>query len=285
MTKIILFLSLLICIPAAAMEPKIDQLTLIVGFKPGGTSTVAARQIASAINEKSGTDVIVMSREGAGGLLAANAVLEQNNSHVLLFFSSTSALRVRPDMGLVPVGLIATFPYVVVANKNAPSTLDAYFQAARHEDKLRSYTSPGTGTFPHLAGERLFREHGIKGVHVPFTGSSPAAQSVYAGHVQLGIVPYIDYAPLKDGLREFPGAGEKLGIDGWIGIYAPPSTTQAEISRYVQMFKSATEASTEKLALSGFKAHWEAGTQLQKLHEQSYKEWKPELDRLGIKFE
>ena len=269
---------------AHAEQPKIDQLTLVVGFAPGGTSTIAARHIAGAINQQTGTDVIVMSHEGAGGALAAQSVLEQNNSHVLLFFSSTSALRVKPDIGLVPVALIATFPYVVVANKNAPSTLDAYFDAARHNDKLRSYTSPGTGSFPHLAGERLFREHGIKGVHVPFTGSSPAAQSVYAGHVQLGIVPYIDYVPLKDGLHEFVGAEKSLGIDGWIGIYAPPSTTPAEIARYASMFKSATEASADKLALSGFKAQWGAGIELQKLHKQSYEEWKPELDRLGTKF-
>ena len=49
-----------------------------------------------------------------------------------------------------------------------------------------SYASPGHGTSPHIACERLFKvTHGLDVVHVPFQGGGPAVQSTIAGHTAI----------------------------------------------------------------------------------------------------
>lgn len=268
---------------AIASETKIDQFTFIVGFAPGGTSTVAARQIGHAINQAEGINVIVESREGASGRLAANSVLSQNNSRVLYFMSSTSEFAVPPDIGIVPIALIATFDYVAVTSMNSPATLSSYLEAARTNEKLQSYTSSGTGTTAHLIGDKIFRTNGMPGVHVPYRGSRPAVESVFAGQVPMAIVPEADYRALQSGLHLVARSGDGIDATGWIAVYGPSSISREEVGQYAQIFKTAVENSKVQLKASGFDAHWGPAEELSALHNKSL-QWKPELERLGIKF-
>lgn len=64
-----------------------------------------------------------------------------------------------------------------------------------------SYATPGFGTTPHLAGERLFDlTYHLDITHVPYPGGAPAITSTMAGQTQILLITIGSVAPhLKDG--------------------------------------------------------------------------------------
>nr|WP_276543014.1 tripartite tricarboxylate transporter substrate-binding protein [Bradyrhizobium elkanii] len=132
-----LLLAALVMLPSPAL-PNDGQITLVVGFAAGGTSSTAARIVAEAAEQIARTSTIVENRPGAGGAIAADWVLRQKGTQTLLFMSSTSSLRTSPQSELVPVGVLATFSYVAVTRKDAAAHLAEYMQEASREEKYRT---------------------------------------------------------------------------------------------------------------------------------------------------
>ena len=287
MNKVLLILFFAIyAFTSNASEIENCQFTLVVGFKPGGTSSIAAHQLAHAIGQRSGEQVIVLNRDGVNGRLAADYVLRQNDKCVLFLMSSTSVLRIPPDIGLKAVALVARFSYVIATGHNSPATLREYMEAAHQNARLRNFGTSGPGSFEQLVAERLFRSYGLKGEHIPYGGAAPVMNDLRGGHISMAVVPFIDFQGQKEGLNSVAQSGDGIDAFGWIGIYAPPSASSEDLNRYAEMFRATanTKETIEKLAISGFMVKWGPGSELAALHKSTYEEWKPELDRLGIKF-
>ena len=173
------------------------QITLVVGFAAGGTSSTAARIVAKSVEHITRTSMVVENRPGAGGAIAADWVLRQNGTQALLFMSSTSSLKTSPQSGLVPIGVLAAFSYVAVTKRDSPTNLAEYMNGASREEKYRTVATAGAGSIPHLIGAKLFSNYGVPMVHVPYQGSAPAILSVAGGHVALAIVPFPDFLPFQ----------------------------------------------------------------------------------------
>jgi len=269
---------------AAASSNDRGPLTLVVGFAPGGTSSVAARFIADSVEKITVSSVIVENKPGAGGALAAEWVRRQTGSNTLFFMAATSVPKVPPSPDLVPVALLASSSYVVVARKSAPATLSEYLDAARQNDSLRNVATPGAGSVPHLIGARLFRDAGIVMEHIPYLGAAPAILSVVGGHVPLAIVPYPDFVAFTDTLRTVAETGNN-GIEAeyWVGIFAPRGISEEEILRLSEIFRKASERSGEQLKKVGLRHAWKPAAELRRIHEQDVARWKPQLELLGIK--
>ena len=97
------------------------QITLVVGFAAGGTSSTAAKSFLKSIKHMTRSSTVVENRPGAGGAIEADWVLRQRGAQTLLFMSSTSSLKTSPQCGLVPVGVLATFSYVAVTKRDYPA--------------------------------------------------------------------------------------------------------------------------------------------------------------------
>jgi tripartite-type tricarboxylate transporter receptor subunit TctC len=263
-------------------SPNDGQITLIVGFAPGGTSSAAARIVAEAVGQTTQTSIIVENRPGAGGAIAADWVLRQKGTQTLLFMSSTSSLKTSPQSGLVPIGILATFSYVAVARKDSPAHLAEYMNEASRDEKYRTVATAGAGSIPHLIGTKLFDDHAVPMIHVPYQGSAPAILSVVGGHVALAIVPFPDFLPFQDSLRVLAQSGSGIETEGWVGIFAPPETSAEEIARLAEIFRQASERSREKLRNVGFEQVWRSGTEAQAMLESDYVRWQPILGVLGI---
>ena len=93
------------------------QISLVVGFAAGGTSSTAARIFAESVEHITRISTVVENRPGAGGAIAADWVLRQKGTQTLLFMSSTSSLKTSPQSGLVPIGILAAFSYVAVTKR------------------------------------------------------------------------------------------------------------------------------------------------------------------------
>jgi tripartite-type tricarboxylate transporter receptor subunit TctC len=147
---------------------------------------------------------------------------------------------------LTPVALLLAAPETISVNPSVPATtLKELAELVKANPGQYNYASPGFGSSPHLASERLFKHSlGLEIVHVPFQGGPPAVTSTVAGHTQILHLTLPIVAPLvRDGkLRllavadktraaEFPDVPtlDEAGIPNhevgfWDGIMLPKGT-------------------------------------------------------------
>src|SRR5438105_3586135 len=130
-------LLLLVCTQALA-EGK--PMRIIVPFPPGGTADVLSRLAAERMAPLLGQPIVVESRAGAGGNLGAEQVWRAEPDGLTLLSSPPHLLTVNPLLyklnfdpaKFVPVGIIATYPNVLVASAKVPaSNLEELIKLAR----------------------------------------------------------------------------------------------------------------------------------------------------------
>jgi tripartite-type tricarboxylate transporter receptor subunit TctC len=276
-----LFLAAVVTFSCPAL-PKDGRTTLVVGFAAGGTSSTAARIVADSVEQITQMSTVVENRPGAGGAIAADWVSRRKGTQTLLLMSSTSSLKTSPQLGLVPIGIVATFSYVAVTRRESPAQLYEYMNKASHEEIFRTVATAGAGSIPHLIGTKLFNDYGVPMVHVPYQGSAPAILSVAGGHVALGIVPFPDFLPFQDTLRILARTGNGIETEGWLGIFAPPETSSEEIVRLSGIFRQASLRSQQKLQNVGFEQTWRSGPEARAMHETEYAQWRPTIEVLGL---
>ena len=104
-----------------------------------------------------------------------------------------------PIKDLVPISLLATTPYVLVANPTLPvrSVAELISHAKAQGGKV-NYASSGTGGPDHLGGELFKQLTGLNVVHVPYKGSGPALVDLVAGQVQYTFVSPLPSMPLVE---------------------------------------------------------------------------------------
>jgi tripartite-type tricarboxylate transporter receptor subunit TctC len=250
------------CLPAAAADAyPAKAVTVVVAYPPGGQNDVAARLVAQALAAQLNQPVIVENRAGAGGIIGAQmAAKSAPDGYTFLLAAINHAIlaTLKPNLpydlerDFVPVGMVAAFPIILVANPSLPFTsvpeLIAYAKA--NPDKL-SYGSSGSGGGTHLAAELFCSMTGIKMLHVPYKGSAPAMTDLLGGHVQLMFADSPSALPqIKKGklralgisarqrsalMPELPTIAE-AGVPGyesnsWVGLVAPAGTPAPIVAR------------------------------------------------------
>jgi tripartite-type tricarboxylate transporter receptor subunit TctC len=95
-----------------------------------------------------------------------------------------------------PVTLMCATPTVVVAHDSlgARNVKELIALLKANPGKF-SYSSAGTGTPAHLAGELFKADYGVDIIHVPFTGGGPAMNSTIGGHTPISFPALSTAAP------------------------------------------------------------------------------------------
>ena len=227
---------------------------IIVSYPPGSPDDVVARILAQKLSE-AGERFYVENLPGAGGMIgtatAARAlpdgctmVIVNQNFVVQSAIGEKLSYEV-PD-SFTPVALLISAPETISVSPSVPAiTIKELVALVKANPGKYNYASPGYGSSPHLASERLFRSTlGLDVVHVPFQGGPPAVTSTVAGHTQILHLTLPIVAPLvRDGkLRmlavaartrapEFPDVPtlEEAGIPDhevgfWNGMLVPRGT-------------------------------------------------------------
>lgn len=176
-------------LPASAQQ---QVLRLMVGFPPGGSGDTFARMIAEQLRPELGT-ILVENREGAGGLVAAEAFLRgPSDGSVAMMHTASSAvfatvIRKKPPYDPLKdfqwVALMSVAPLVIVANPRLPVTDLKSFMDYLRSKPGQPYGSAGIGASTHLAAELLFDKAGVKALHVPYKGSAPALVDTMGGNI------------------------------------------------------------------------------------------------------
>ncbi len=166
----------------------------VIAFAPGGVHDTLARLLQPRLNEALGQPILLENRGGAGGNVAAEAVVRSaNDGYTFLIASEAIAtnealygkLNYDPQRDLAQVAIMARFPLalVVYAGLPAESTADL-ISLARAKPGSLSFASAGIGASGHLAGEMFKSITGIDAVHVPYKGGAPAMNDLVAGRTQ-----------------------------------------------------------------------------------------------------
>jgi tripartite-type tricarboxylate transporter receptor subunit TctC len=247
-----------------------QPIKVLIGVPAGGTQDVLTRAIAEQVRDTLGP-LIVDNRSGAAGRIAVEAVktappdgrtlLLGTASMMTMFPSAYRQLSYDPIKDFVPIVNAARFELALVVHKDVPAnTLAEFIAWAKAQGDKLSFASYGAGTPSHFLGEMLNRAAGLKMVHVPYRGSTPARQDVMGGSVPVyfdtvggaqqmvpsGRVKVLatsgeKRSPLMPNLPCFVESGYKdVVATAWFAYYAPLKTPQpivdklrAEITRAI----------------------------------------------------
>ena len=262
-------------VPATAEAWPSRPIRVLIGVPAGGTQDILTRAIAEAVKTSLGP-IIVDNRGGAAGRIAVEAVknAEPDGTTLLLgtagmmtmFPNAYAKLGYDPVRDFVPIVNAASFELAMTIHSAVPATTLAEFVAwARTQGKDGanvSFASYGAGTPSHFLGEMLNRATGLKMVHVPYKGSTPARQDVMGGTVPLyfdtvgGALTMLPSGRIKvlatSGTRRSPPMPSiptfvELGYKdvvatAWFAYYAPARTPPAIVERLRSEFLKAVNS-------------------------------------------
>src|SRR6187397_2275679 len=167
---------------------------VVVGFSAGGGTDVAARVITQKLTEATGQTFVVENRTGASGLIASEQVAKSPADGYTIMVGSQTTLAVAPALyrkfqldvtkELTGLAMIGISPLVAVVNANSPiHSIKDLIAEAKAKNGTMNFGSGGVGTTPHMAGELLAFNAGIKWVHVAYRGEAPGINDLLGGQI------------------------------------------------------------------------------------------------------
>lgn len=232
---------------------------LLVGFPPGGGTDIAARLLAPKLSEYLGQQFVVENRPGATTNIATDMVAKSAaDGHTLLFTTSAIAINMSLYKDLpfdalrdfAPVSVFAESPNLLVAHHSAGANIAELVARARAKPGSLNYSSAGSGTSQHIAGELFKVRSATQIVHIPYKGTAASLTAVIAGEVQFSFanVPAILGHVKNNRLKALAVAGAKrsdlmpevptmkeAGVDGvevsvWYALLAPAATPRSVVN-------------------------------------------------------
>jgi len=244
---------------AAAQYPN-KPIRLIVPFPPGGAAELGARIYAQPLGQALGQPVVIETKPGADGAIAAEAAMKSApDGYTLLYATNTAfswlpAVRKNPPYDpladFTPVSLIGEFGFFIFSHPSVPATnigeLLAYIRA--NPGKLNYGSGNSTSM---LATAQLVQQEKLDVVHIPYKGDGPLSIDLLGGRVHFAIATPGTAAPqVKEGklrvlatllpsrnplLPEAPTFAEAglrpLSITPWGGVFGPAHMPKEIVSR------------------------------------------------------
>ena len=181
--------------PVLADDYPNHPLRLIVPFAPGGGTDMVGRILAKSLGKKLGQTIVVENRGGAGTVIGSDAVAKAPPDGYTMLLNGGSMDFLPALIDKLPFDVAKDFRRIsliseqsfalVVANSLPVKNVGDLVALAKAEPGQLTYVSAGIGSATHLASELLWRELGIKLLHVPYKGTAPAVSDLIAGNVKV----------------------------------------------------------------------------------------------------
>jgi len=186
------------CLTAAASAQSWPSrpIRVIVPFPPAGGTDVLTRQLAEKIAAATKWTLVIDNKPGAGGNIGLEALAKSAPDGYTIGMGQTANLAINPGLyakmpfdalkDFAPVGLVSAQPMVlVVAADSTYRSLADVVAAAKAKPDGMSMAWAGSGTVGHLAGELFARNAGVKFLHIPYKGASPAVTDLMGRQVDI----------------------------------------------------------------------------------------------------
>jgi tripartite-type tricarboxylate transporter receptor subunit TctC len=179
---------------AAAQGYPNRPVRLIVPFAPGGFTDVVARILGQKLSLAMGQQFVVENKAGAGSTIGSDFVAKAPpDGYTLLMVSSThvispwiyKSLPYDPVKSFSVVGKLVDSPYVLLVHpKVQAKNVQEFIALGKAQPNTLHYASSGNGSAQHLMGGLFVAMTGTPLKHVPYKGSSGAANDLVAGVVE-----------------------------------------------------------------------------------------------------
>lgn len=256
---------------AAAQSWPAKPVRLISQFPPGGGTDLIARNLIPKLTEIFGQSFILEHKPGAAGNIAADFVAKSPaDGYVILIANNTLAIQAAMPQKLpfdvlrdfTPIAVIASTPVALAVHPAQPikSVQDLIAQAKAQPGKL-AYSSCGTGTAMHLAGELFKQLAQVDLIHVPYKGCGPAVvdgisgqvpilfntitntnPQAKAGRLRIVAIASATRSPVDANLPTIAEAGLKdFDADIWFGFIGPAGLPRDLVARLNAALNSAVK--------------------------------------------
>src|ERR1700712_316368 len=178
-------LAWLICLAAPGVAPAQENfpnraVRIVVPYSPGSVTDVFARIVAQNMAAQWNGSIVVESKSGANGSIAAEEIARAapdgyNLLLVTTFFTASPALdpklRWGPGGDFIPVGQICRAPNFFIVPVSLPvRSVAEYVALAKAKPGTLNYSHPGKGSTGHLGFELFKRLAAIDVTAVGYRG-------------------------------------------------------------------------------------------------------------------
>lgn len=253
---------------AGAQSYPTKPITIVIGSSPGSTTDGLARAMGAQITKETGQAVVVDSRPGAFGGIAAQLVARSAPDGYTLFMTTNTTQAANPHLvknlpynpikDFAPIGQVAQGYMLMVVNPNVKATnVPELIALAKKEPGKLTFGSGSSSA--RVATEQFQHMTGTKLTYVPYKANPPAVIDLVAGQTDVMIVDLTTSLPqVKAGklralgvsspqrsqlLPSVPTIAEQ-GVAGyefgyWNGLYAPAGTPAPIINRLNELMRKA----------------------------------------------
>jgi len=170
---------------------------LVISFPAGSTSDMLARHLGDKLSNALGQPVVVESKPGAQGVIAARTVIHAAADGHTLFLGTNSShaanvyliknLGYDPIGDFSPIGQITTNPLLLVVNADRPvNSLDELIRYAKAHPGQLNYGTGNSGSL--VAAQLLKAQTGIQAQAVNYPGMPQATTDLVAGRLDFMMV-------------------------------------------------------------------------------------------------
>ena len=249
---------------AALAQAMPDNLKIICGFAPGGTSDTISRRTGDKPAGAYAKTAVVENRAGACGRIAIDAVkasapdgttlLLTPGSMLFIYPHIYKALSYNPFTDLMPVSVAANIVHGLAVGPMVPEsvkTVPEFLTWCRANPKSANYGSTAAGSTPHFIGTMVEKTAGLQMNHIGFKGTQLAIVDLMGGQVPAVIGPDGEFLPhIKTGrVRMLATSGPKrsrffpdvptfaeqglrdIQVTEWFGFFMAAKTPTETISR------------------------------------------------------
>ena len=178
-----------------AQEWPTSPVRIIVGFPPGGGTDALARVLSVKLAEMWKKQVIVETKAGVAGVLAAEYTAQQPGDGSTLLMAHINShglapslqpkLRYSVERDFVPVVMVGVTPNLLIAHpgQTVKSARDIVELCKAQPGKV-SFGSAGLGSAQHLTLEMFKLQAKVDALHIPYKGSGPMLTDLMGGQIQ-----------------------------------------------------------------------------------------------------
>lgn len=252
--------AMLAIVPVQAQNYPDKPITIVVPFGPGSGTDVITRIIAQPLGVALNQKIVVETKPGANGAIAATYAAHAAPDGYTLFMSTNSPHSAAPTLNktinydpikdFTGISRVGSFTMTIAVDGKLPykTIADLVAYAKANPGKL----SYGTGNTAGILTAAAFKKWaGINMVHVPYKTVPPAITDALGGQIAVVLtdigpgLPHfasgalhplatsrLQRSPLLPNvptLHELGATG--LEVDAWAGLFAPAGTSQAIVNR------------------------------------------------------
>jgi tripartite-type tricarboxylate transporter receptor subunit TctC len=234
---------------------------IIVSHSAGGPPDIATRGLAPVLSQSLGQPVIVENRDGANGVVGAEAVAKSTpDGHTLMVTSAFTVtlnqfayanLPYDPEKDFAPVIHLGTLNSALIVHPSVQArSMQELLDAVKAKPESISFGTVGASSAATLYVDWMRKGMGAAFYAIPYKNYPQALTGVAAGDVQVAIFANGGVLPLAKAGKVrvlatasderssyFPDAPsfKEVGFDvffrSWFGLYAPGATPQPVVMR------------------------------------------------------